>query len=101
NESRRRIVEYRTPDTLLEFFVIENVDLAVSQRLRQIRLPTEAVVQGEPRRHFPGVLGVDTPEPLAAVTRIGRGLIDQLQFSGEKVGQSRACYRTVESETRR
>src|SRR5262245_22655438 len=73
-EAGRSVFVNRTHDALIEAIEAEVVDLPVFHLHREERLPTQAIVEREPRHDFPGVLRVEAHEPMAFNQTIGRGL---------------------------
>src|SRR5215471_17723111 len=85
NQTGRRFRIYRAFQTLLKAAVIEVVDEVVGLVLRRHWLPAEAIIQGQPGRHFPCVLSIEAEVILPVEKRNRTQLSKHRQVAQQKI----------------
>ena len=86
-ETRRRVMEHRALDLLLEVFHPEDRDRVVLDVLPEVGLPPQAVVDGHAVRQAPRVLGVRTEVPVVNEQQVLAAVLERRHAADEEGGE--------------
>src|SRR6266850_641076 len=81
SQSRRRVGKNGTLHSLIECSAIEITETDVFDIHRQIRLPSQTRIHGQPRRHLPRVLQIQRGMIQTIVEQAGRALLERVWLS--------------------
>ena len=98
NHSRRGILIHSALNTLVEFIDIKRIDLAIGDRLREIRFPAHSIVQGNFGRGFPCIGRIDGEESLLHVVAVRSSLKEGGDLPGHEIAQPQASRLTIDRE---